>query len=185
NDNNTNGTIKKEYKRPYNRQKRYRRKPIEIKFNETVGIKKNNQTFNESVKEIALRLRELICKINNKNSVYKTSFGFRDLFYFMSIKRSNNFSNIMALQQLRNKCITRVSESAIRARLSKINWMDFRDMFNALLSFVSSEINTLNNNTNKVIDEKIYATDGTTLNFTKKINGISFAIDKNKRYVKG
>lgn len=148
----------------------------------------NHTNLHDALNQIQYVLNDLLGSINNECFSYVSQLQFNDLFYFLSTKISNKFSNTFAISNLKNKNIAYVTAAAIIKKRDKVNYHYFENMFTILFKYVKNEIkkltklHTKNNFPSKI---KLCATDGTTINFCKMLKDIKLNLDKGEKYNKG
>lgn len=141
----------------------------------------NHSTLNQAMTNLCNVLHSSLNCINNECFLYNSKLHLSNIFYFLCTKVSNNFSNLMALQQLKNKNIVEVSESGMSKKRDKVDFNYFRILFEMLYAFVKTEIDKLSV---KIPHDKLYATDGTTINFCNCLINAKFNPDDNNNYQK-
>jgi hypothetical protein len=153
----------------------------EMQFN-----KCNNST--ELITQIRNILIDILTEINKETHSYDSELNFIDLFYILSKRVTNsNLSIVQINQHLKDNNIAYVTEQAINNKRTLISYEYFKIMYEHLLKHINSAIS--NTKTKSCINKKVSSSDGTTINFLKKLCGQkiksdTFTLDKSGNFCK-
>lgn len=163
------------------RIKRCEPKPKDIQLRTFLNLP-THRTFNSSMKQLYQFIHTILEDIGGQIFSYKSQLQMVDLFYFIakSVAKGKSYTHI--LQHFKNKNIAVVTPSAISKKRDKLNPFFLKIFFEKLLAYTTYDINRLTNN--KPIDEHIYITDGTTINFCKNLLNTKVTSKDTKNYYK-
>jgi anti-sigma regulatory factor (Ser/Thr protein kinase) len=158
------------------------RNQLDINLFDNNNKKASHKTIKDFIIEFQNKLLEMNGTVNNKCFSYNAQIYFTDIFYFIITKIVNNSSNVEAVQNLKNKNISYVTEQAIYKKRTGIDIKFFKLYYDHLLQYITDDLGRF---IKSKFDKIINATDGTRMNFFKCLTKNNFTIDKNKRYCTG